>query len=499
MTSGDPENASNTWPETTTTGFYSINVTDYCNTLGKKTFELTITDAEDATLYKTMKWEVTVINLSIITTFSENSVNTVGTSPSLAYSASGNIEKVVHFVLNGTEVGTVNLRANQTTAGPFSIPAQEVAGAYKLHLYVTASVNNRTIYSNDVYRDIIWYDSTSNDIIIASPYRALSDPPAETDYNDVTQYNTVSIPYTVAGGSSSSYTVQYYVDNVNVNTVTLSGTNGGTWNYIATASEGHILMIKVGDASIKIALNVSSLNIDIAPVTDNLVLDFNPMGVTNTSNKRMWSNDNYNMTVSNNFDWFNGGYGTDEDGDYFLIKAGTWAEFDYTMFKSYQYQVGDGVYETRSTVFRDGAELKVIFKTAAVRDANAVWFTNMGVTSESASAKSVGIQLNAHNGWLKTDSASNTEINGVAATNTYLYFPYSEEDKIELDININKDSEATFLMSYEDGCPSKAYPYTSSQALYHRTGYESPIHIGSPDCDVYIYRMKIYNTSLNTE
>ena len=52
---------------------------------------------------------------------------------------------------------------------------------------------------------------------------------------------------------------------------------------------------------------------------------------------------------------------------------------------------------------------------------------------------------------------------GVLATNSYLYMPYSEEDKIELDININKYVAAeknNFIMSYEDGVPSKAYAYT---------------------------------------
>jgi len=57
-------------------------------------------------------------------------------------------------------------------------------------------------------------------------------------------------------------------------------------------------------------------------------------------------------------------------------------------------------------------------------------------------------------------------------------------------------------MSYEDGCPSKAYPYKTSEILYHiqdETHTPSDITIGSDDCDVYVYRMRIYNTELNTE
>lgn len=50
--------------------------------------------------------------------------------------------------------------------------------------------------------------------------------------------------------------------------------------------------------------------------------------------------------------------------------------------------------------------------------------------------------MGVHEGWLKTNKASDTDIKDessgdIAATNTYLYMPYSEEDIIEMDINID--------------------------------------------------------------
>jgi len=265
-----------------------------------------------------------------------------------------------------------------------------------------------------------------------------------------------------------------------------------------------------------INLVVHGIDADVSTV-DGAIIDFDPSTLTNNSINRLpsWTagGNTYSLTASDNFNWSTdrngGGYKEDTDGKCFVIKAGTYVDLDYKMFKS-----AGGSNE----VFETGAEMKIIFKTAAVRNAEAVWFSNVGTFAN----KPVGIQLGAHYGWLKTDKASDTSVaieseysaweSNIAysvdalvvyknviykciaaitanteaaatnpkdnttnwlkmgavetetlATNSYLYFPYSENDKIELDININKYNSAkknNFIMSYEDGVPSKAYAYT---------------------------------------
>jgi hypothetical protein len=69
-------------------------------------------------------------------------------------------------------------------------------------------------------------------------------------------------------------------------------------------------------------------------------LNFDPTGLSNNSEQaRQWTNGTYHLTVSDNFDWFNGGYGVDETGEYFLVKSGTRAYFDYKMFMQEQEQI----------------------------------------------------------------------------------------------------------------------------------------------------------------
>ena len=277
------------------------------------------------------------------------------------------------------------------------------------------------------------------------------------------------------------------------------------WKYKSDKIGEHTLVIEVGDNtedgdwivrdSVTIVMNINPLGIDVTPITANLEVDFNPIGITNNSSNRVWSNEKYHMTVSDNFDWINGGYRTDENGDtYFLVKAGTEAVLHYNMFS------GDNT----SSPSALGAEMKIIFMTENVQKANAVWLKSVEQSNNSV----VGIQMGVHEGWLKTNTASNVDVVGdndssfVAATNTYLYMPYSEEDIIEMDINIDPiDREASnpqaFVMAYEDGVPSKAFVYGTSDRFYH---YEpKPITIGSSDCDVRIYRLKIYSSALSTE
>ena len=512
--SGDPADASNTWPTEEVdgemvpvdqadcdTGFYVFDVTNYCTTLGKQTFTLTISDSDDPSIYTQMKWEITVINLVLRSEFSQNYITSVGRSVDFVYipESGGNIEKTAYFYLDGNSIGTVNLGTRANTEQTFTIPAQNTEGVHQLSARLGTTSGNKTIYSEFLYRDIIWRNTDSSSTIISSPCRGRT--------IDVKQYNAVEIPYTIAG-TTSSYTVQYFIDDMSTpyNEVVLTNRNSEVWTYRPYSQGTHTLRIKTGEAYIDITLNVLENEVDIAPYTDGLILNFDPTGLSNNSEiAKNWTNGTYHLTTSDNFDWQNGGYGSDASGDYFLIKSGTRAYFDYKMFtqemESITTQDNQTIDIPTSKVYKTGQEMKLIFKTSAVRAIDAVWFTN-AAKYDAAVEKTVGIQLSAHEGWLRTDSASDVAVTQgdeqVAATNTYLYFPYSEEDRIELDININKEDSANgaVTMSYEDGVPSKAYAYTHNQKLYHVQGQEAIITIGSDDCDVYVYKLKIYNKEL---
>ena len=666
---GDPSDKSNSWPTgTIPTGFYEFDVGEWCTDLKEYSVVLTIhLDAND-TITATADWTVKVINFAITSDAAEGKIVSVDEAVVIPYVPFGSIDKELHVIIdNDPLTETIVYIPSNASGSPreYVIPANTLAhGPHTIDLQMTAEANGVTIYTDHVVREYIWYDSSVdiNPIIIASRYSQYNNQnPLEVD-----SYSDLSIPYSVYNKNGGSYEVSYYLNyGTNsqslIGTVELTGNSSGLLEYIPVTTqtqESQTLTIKVSEVTLTIYLTVKAIKQNVS-VVPGAIIDFDPTMLTNNSTNRepSWPENNpqYHLRVSDNFNWSDdasgGGYKRDEDGKCFVIKAGSYVDIDYKMFTS-----NNG----ESAVFDSGAEMKLIFKVDAVRKADAVWFTNVGTISN----KPVGIQLNAHNGWLKTDKASDTtakdteeeyptwsangeytvndsivvyknviykyikqcvnytilnptdsgmddywetvttanwvsgteysagdvvvSTNGynlcikdvpaaaatldpkddsnntywqiitawnlgtayvegdhvsynnnvykcvadvvnwfttnpktatkywlklgateteVLATNSYLYFPYSEGDKIELDININQHvldsngkSTNDFIMSYEDGVPSKAYAYTyGSDGLYHQENNESIIRIGSEDCDVYIYRLRIYDKSLKTE
>lgn len=482
---------------TLTQGRNSFDLSNFVS-VGTQKFTLTVVDEAGTTVVKS--WTVQKVDVRIESSFSDRYTTAIGRSVSFTYTPYGAVNKTVHFKLDGVEE-TISTSASGTLQS-YTIPAQE-HGSHLLEVWITATINSVDVETNHIYKDIMWYDSEADEegnykeAVIGCIYR--------NDYYGIVtarQYDTTAIVYNVFDPTTNYPTVMRYVDDELVGTDTIS-TSQNVWNFKSDSIGEHTLKIVVRNTTVTIIVNVTELGIDVSPITGNLEIDFNPIGITNSSTDRIWSNDKYAMSVSDNFDWANGGYKTDENGDtYFLVKAGTKVSFDYLMFSG-------GLTSNPSVL---GSEMKIVFMTENVQDANAVWFSNVETTTNEvdgvAQTTNVGIQMGVHEGWLKTNNASDTDVEGdenteaVAATNTYLYMPYSEEDIIEMDINIDTldrddPTAKAFVMAYEDGVPSKAYVYDSGDRFYQYN--PQPIVIGSDYCDVRIYRLKIYSTSLSTE
>ena len=429
---------------TVVSGENSFDVTDHLS-VGTQKVQLSITD--DAGSLVTKTWTVQKIDVRLESTFNDKLTYPIGTV-SFDYTPYGAISKDVHFVLDGSEIGTVTTSASGIPMA-YTIPEQ-THGAHLLEVYMTATVNGNVIESNHIYKDIIFYDSTSTVPVIGCVQQNFT----------ALQYDTTNITYTVYDPSTETPTVTLAVDDNVVSTLTLDG-NTQVWQYKSSDVGDHVLTITCGETVKTLTATIEKLDIDVEPVTAGLEFDFNPSGKSNNDADRLWSDGDVTMTVSDNFDWINGGYQIDENGDqYFCVKSGTTATINYNLFAD--------------DPKKSGKEFKVIFKTTNIKNRNTSFISCMN--------NDIGLDM-------KVESAN------IYSSNNSLYSPYCEEDIIEFEFNINKDTDIPMVLTYEDGVGNRPMIYTSDASFMQST--PQPITIGSEDCDVYIYRMKAYSTSLS--
>lgn len=445
-------------------GRNTFDVTEFCS-VGSQKFTLNITDDGGSADMKT--WTVQVVDVRIESAFSDRYTNSVGRAVNFTYTPYGSVSKVVHFRLDGVDLPSVTTSASGILQS-YSISAQS-HGAHLLECWITATINGTNIETDHIFRDIIWFDPSLDAPVIGCIYRY-----DHYGVLEAKQYNNTPIPYVVYDPRTENPTVELSVDGSVINTLHLTSAHN-TWSYKSDVISMHILTITCRTTTVTLRVEVTELGYTITPITANLAFDFNPSGMSNSSTNRMWvdpEDPNVRLTVSSNFDWENGGYQTDESGNqYFCVKSGTRAYISHNLF---------GINPKQ-----DGAEFKIVFKTTNVRDKDATFLTCLA----SDPLDKAGLRMNTHEAYVYTSSDS-------------LMTPYSEEDVIEFEYNINpidtNDLNATsFIMSYEDGVAARPiiYQNDSSYLLHQLTPV--PITIGSDDCDVHIYRMKAYTSALS--
>lgn len=426
-------------------GKNSFDITNYLKA-GENTIRLSIADTMGTIGTKT--WTVTVVELKVESSFDDTLF--YSGEVTFRYTPYGNISKQVVFKLDGKNIGgtTTSISGRQMTQ---TIPTQS-HGSHLLEVYMTAVINDETFQSNSIYRDIIWIDSESSVPVIGCSMADLS----------VTQYNTVLIPYVVYDPTHNPATVTLAVDGVKTATLSVGRTEQ-TWSYKPTTAGKHTLTITCGETVKTISANVEELGIDVSPVTTNLAIDFNPSGKTNSDETRLWTDGTYHLTVSDNFDWSNGGYQIDDDGDtYFCVKAGTTAVIDYQLFKD----------DAKKT----GKEFKIMYRCTNVR--------NYDAQVLSCLSGGIGVNICAQTAELKSEQ------------NT-LSTPYAEDNYMELEFNILPDNPYREMVTWIDGIPQHFELYETSDSFTQTSPVG--ITIGSDDCDVHIYRIKAYTMNLTDD
>lgn len=331
-------------------------------------------------------------------------------------------------------------------------------GAYTIRAYCTATVDEKTITSKIKYVDIMYAENGNITPII-------SWPDEDTKYK---QYTQISHKFAIYNPQAEETSVKLYIKTPEgssyklISTTLVKNSVEQIWNYLPLLYGNYFFKIEVGtelvDREKVFAVEKENYQIDI--VKDDLAIDFNAQGRSNSDANRLWtSEDNvYKLTVSDDFDWFNGGWVTDMEGaTAFCVKAGSRAYLNFSLFRRL---IDNGIYD----IF---PSFKIVFKTQHCKNfyAEAIRCGN------------------------ETDRSRLS----VKAQNAYLYLggketrvDYMEDEKLELDyvIDTNKSLATTFINSDPSKLEIIPELITNDQ--------ERTIEIGSDDCDVYLYRFKAF-------
>lgn len=480
----------------------SIDVTPYLST-GTSTIKVTAAYTEVITndagetanivIRNTKRWYISVIDMYVKSSFDDNT-EVFKSAISYGYTPMGNLEKTVYFILDGEEMEKVTTSLSNK-AMSVTIPMQS-HGAHSFEVYCTGVVEGETIESEHLYYDIMFEEEGNSTPIIRMVPRVW----------EAQQYTTIPIDFSVYDEANENPTVSLLENGEVKSTMTVDRTEQ-VWNYRAATSGTKTLCIECGEGrSREISLDISEFPYEINPVSNGLELDFNPVGRTNSdSDYNVFHNDAtdaegneipVSWKLSDNFDWVNGGWKTDANGDsYFCVKAGTSVDINYLLFNDNNTVAKTNTAGDGSIIYSkgNGKEFKIVFKTTNTAQSQGTW---LSCAAPAANNTPVGLQMDIHNGYVHSSVES-------------LTIPYSEDDIIEFDMNIiptsfaNNEIDYTIadvpmVITYEDGTPVQPQIITSAATSFKQSS-AVPITIGCPYCDVNIYRIKAYNRYLSDE
>lgn len=428
-----------------TQGNVTVDLKDYLGS-GSNTVRVTVSDVYGNS--RTINFSVTAIALSISSSFDTSSPFTGGIS--FTYTPTGGVSKTIHFILDGTQIGTTEttITGRQLT---YSIPAQS-HGAHSLRVYMDAEISGVLITSNELYYEFISIDPTSDVPIITSNFNTAS----------VSQYQTVQIGFTVYTPTSMTSAVEIFVNNISVSTQTVDRTQQ-VFSYRADTVGSTVVRIVSGITTKTISFTVTEVDIDAEAETDSLALFLSSYGRSNNeATPGSWIYDDISATFTG-FNYTSDGWQLDDDGITVLRVSGdARVSIPYKPFAT----------DFRST----GKTLEFEFATRDIMNYDSVVLSCLNGGR--------GVSLTAQKATLRSEKSE-------------LSMQYKEDEHVRISFVAEKRSENRLLYIYVNGIMSGVIQYADDDDFAQLT--PANITIGSNDCTIDVYCIRIYDNNLTPQ
>lgn len=433
-------------------GLTSIDVAPYLN-IGNSNVIVTCTDIYGKS--RSLSYDITVVKLSIESTF--NASVTYENDILFKYTPYGSVEKTIHFVVDGKEIGTVitSLTGKQMTR---TIPKMN-HGVHRLEVYSTATLNETHLESTKLTYDIMCIETGDTTPMIASAY-----------INDtVMQGEQVSIPFIVYDPARLSsdiiltiFTKENGIDVVYESRNITVGRAQELWNTRRYPLGEAYFKIQLANSAISKThkINVVKSNIDIKHESNDLELMLSSEGRSNNeTHPDKWEYGSIDTTFEN-MNWSSVGWLLDDNGDTCLrLNGDAQATINFQPFAEDLRTYGKTI------------ELEFV-----IRDVN-----NRQAIPISCMSGNIGFEVKADTAYLKSEQSE-------------VFCNYKEEEKVHLAFVIESKDEYRMLSVYLNGVMSDAIQYPASDN-FQQTNPVS-ISIGSPYCGVDLYMVRSYTTAL---
>lgn len=500
-------------------------------------------------------WKITTTQLTLNWDYKETTVNSVENDLTLKWTITGGtgFKKSTRILIDDYYEIT-------TEEQKIVIPRAQlknynlVHGAHKVEMQVIPEGLPPT---PSIIKNIIMYEPNNTLPIISCGLFTTT----------LTQYNTVEIPIII------------YIEG-NTGGATLIGKEGEyekyrqencvnakvyTWNYTPTIAGTQLITIQCGLSETVLTVYVEGLDIDNEEIP-GYAFRLKASDLTNNTALKNWNSNGVTLSVSDRFDWTNGGLQSEKDEygnkrQYVNIKAGSSLTIDYPLFAK--------------TPKGDGKTLKFIFKAVNCRDYDA---TVLNCKRDKKIAKVISGEENKYylpifdktslnygraiyldadgNGSLhdiqtavfdRTDIESRNKFEGKYISFENMFYQchfekideeyqafwykviiidsfegfvmnaqaaelntdastistqYCEDTYIEFEFDIanldeNNNGLRNYIKFWIDGVPCNYTIYGDNESFIDTTNQK--IVIGSPDCDIYLYMIKVYEQTLTDE
>lgn len=396
-----------------------------------------------------IKITVNVIDLSVrvnvdTSTPYEGSFN-IGIIPT------GEVEKTIHTSVDGTELETDITTLSDRTISK-TIPALS-HGPHTIEVWVTAEVNGDELESSHVINEVIVLEAGDTTPIITTSSESTI---------EVAQYTNVNILFRVYDPTSLTTRIDRKVNGVSIGEITVDR-NEQNWAYRAMETGAITLTISCKNVTKTFNITVTASDANIGAVEDGLKLYLTAEGRSNgEDNPGVWNYEDINATMTG-FDFVSNGWMQDSDGNSVLtVSGGARVIIPYLMFKD----------DART----NGMTIEVEFSTRNVRNYDTAIFTCMSANR--------GINISAQKATLRSEQI---EINA----------PFKEDEHVRLSFVIEKRSDDRLVSTFINGDWSGVLQYPDGDDFSQITPVG--ITIGSDNCTVDIYCIRVYNFNLSRQ